>query len=101
MQQESGQRLESGVARQLDAVIGCQVANIGAAIELDQRGVGLRERPPHVVFIRDFAEHLLEHIFERNQSGDGAELVHHHCKMRVFLAEFIHQLMERLGLRHH
>ena len=37
----------------------------------------------HVVLVADLAENLFEHVLQRHQSGDGAELIHHHRQMRV------------------
>ena len=31
-----------------------------------------------ILLVFDFPENLLEHVFHRDQAGDGAELVHHH-----------------------
>ena len=53
------------------------------------------------MLVADFAEHLLQHVLQRHHAGDGPEFVHHHRQMGVVVAEFVHQLVQRLGLGHH
>ena len=53
------------------------------------------------MLVADLAENLLQHVFERDHAGNGAELVHHHRQMRVAAAELVHKLVERFGFRHH
>ena len=59
------------------------------------------QRTAHVMLVADLAENLFEHVFERHQSGDGAEFVHHHGQVRVLFAKFVDQLIQRLGFGHH
>ena len=52
------------------------------------------------MLISDIAEDLFQHIFERDQSSNGSELIDHESHVGVVDAEFINELIERLGFRH-
>ncbi len=41
-----------------------------------------------VVLVINLADNLLKHIFNRNQAGDGTELIDHERHMVSFQAEF-------------
>ncbi len=53
------------------------------------------------MLVADGAENLLEHVLQRHEAHDSAELVHHHGHVFVRVAELVDQLVQRFGLRRH
>ena len=54
-----------------------------------------------LVLVVNLADDLLHHVFQRDDAGGRAVLVHHHRHVRAFFLHFAQQIVDRLGFRNH
>src|SRR5262249_42558205 len=88
-----------GIFGQSDVVLRIEIAHVESGIE-DYRAVGQRQGPLfHVELVVNFANHLLENVFQRHQTQDAAELVDHQRKADAASAQLEQQLVGWLGFR--
>ena len=94
---ESADRFVGGIFGKHDVVARGEFADFDGGVE-DHAAVGEGERAlDDVEFIVNFADHLLEDVFERGQAEDAAEFVHDHGEAGAAGAKFQEQFADGLG----
>ena len=94
---ESADRFVGGIFGKDDVVARGQFADFDGGVE-DHAAVGKSERAlDDVEFIVNFADHLLEDIFESGEAEDAAEFVHDHGEAGAAGAEFQEEFADGLG----
>src|SRR5713226_7925550 len=77
---EPAERGVSGIFREPDFVLRLKVAKTYGPVENDgglRSGANYLGRVDDIKFIVNLADHLLEHVLQRNQAEDAAKFVHH------------------------
>ena len=95
---ESADRFVRRIFRKHDVVARGKFADFYGGVE-DHPAVGQGERALNdIEFIVNFADHLLEDVFQSGEAEDAAEFVHNHCKASAAGAEFQEEFADGLGL---
>src|SRR5579875_4044715 len=98
---ETGQGFHAAVARQIPLHLGLEVAQVYAAIHRERSGArGQQRLRGNVELVLKLAGKLLDGVFGRNQTDNGAELIDNDRQMPAPPFEFLQQVEDRLGLRH-
>src|ERR1700733_6076414 len=96
---ETADRFVGGIFGEDDVVARGEFADFDGGIE-DHAAVGKGQRAfDDVEFIVNFADHLLEDVFEGGEAEDAAEFVYDHGEAGAAGAEFEEELADGLGLR--
>src|SRR5580698_5196103 len=94
---ETADRLVGRIFRKHDVVTRGQLADFNGGVE-DHAAVGKGERAlDDVEFVVNFADHLLEDVFERGQAKDASEFVNDHGQAGAAGAEFEQEFADGLG----
>src|ERR1017187_2183562 len=99
-EEESGQGFETGIGRDLYAVLAIQVADASGSVQFHVIGLGAARFHLFVVLVFDPADNLFQHVFHGQHADDGAELIDDHGQVRAAGAELIKHLRSGLGFGH-
>src|ERR1051325_11071602 len=97
---EAGKSLKAFFTRQSDVILGFQVAQIEATIEhhgAGSQGDGRALR--NVKFVFQFADDLLQHVFNGHKATDGAKFIHHNSEMALAFLKFDQKIVQRFAFR--
>src|SRR5271155_1000398 len=94
---ETADRFVGGIFGEDDVIARGEFADFDGGVE-DHAAVGKGERAlDNVEFVVNFADHLLEDVFESGEAEDAAEFVHDHGQAGAAGAKFQEQFADGLG----
>ncbi len=98
---KSGEGFKALVARQVQIVLGFEIADVERGIEHQRGRIAVVGAGHDVELIFDFADQLLQHVFDADHAGGRAELIDHHGEMAAAVLELVQQIGQRLGFGNH
>ena len=100
-EEESGEGFDAAFAGKAPVHLRFEVADVHAAVKDEAAGGGGEDFGGDVKLVFDFADELLDSVFDCDEADGGSELVDHDCDVAAARLEFVEEIEDGLGFRNY